>query len=117
MLVDNTVGVPARTRFGVDRKINHRSEGMVHIMNNGPSAVIAPTGEILSLTPAQQAGGYLVNIPHSSAAGNTVYTRYPWLFSSICRWSLLLCALWAWCSPLLGAADQIRWINSSRGKR
>ena len=90
---------------------------MVHIMNNGPSAVIAPTGEILSLTPAQQAGGYLVNIPHSSAAGNTVYTRYPWLFSSICRWSLLLCALWAWCSPLLGAADQIRWINSSRGKR
>lgn len=70
---------------------------MVHIMNNGPSAVIAPSGEVLSLTPAHQAGGYLAHIPHSPAAGNTFYTRHPRLFSNLCRLVLLLGILWVFC--------------------
>lgn len=70
---------------------------MVHVMNNGPSAIILPTGRIIAETPFQQAGGYLLKLPYSAVSGGSFYTRHPHLFSSSCWVALSLLTLVAIC--------------------
>lgn len=53
---------------------------MVHVINNGPSAVVRPDGRIVTRTPAFAAAEELVAMPYSERAGGSFYSRHPHLF-------------------------------------
>lgn len=50
---------------------------LVHVVNNGPSAVISPTGEVLFESPAGVRGGYLVQARTPAQTSATVANRFP----------------------------------------
>lgn len=52
---------------------------LVHVSNNGPSMIIASSGEVLSKTPQSIAGGYIVELPYLKKISPTVYNLYPWV--------------------------------------
>ncbi len=64
---------------------------MVHVMNNGPSAVILPSGRLSFETPFDTAGGFLTEVPLPPAAGSSFFGRYPYGFITMCY--ILLVAL------------------------
>jgi len=53
---------------------------LVHVANNGPSIVVAPSGVVLFKSDFQRAGGYRVDVPYASDAQPTLYNRFPNLF-------------------------------------
>ena len=53
---------------------------LVHVVNNGPSIVVAPTGKRLFVSDYQQAGGYLIDVPYADDFGASFYSKYPKLF-------------------------------------
>lgn len=55
-----------------------------HVLNNGPSLVVLPNGRMLPRMPAHQAGAFVVDIPYSTDAAGTFYTRNPELFLWVC---------------------------------
>lgn len=58
------------------RAVENRST-LIHVVNNGPSIVALPTGEVSFVTDFQQAGGYLVDVPIVEGDPPTLFTRYP----------------------------------------
>jgi len=54
---------------------------LVHIANNGPSITVSPYGKIIFTSDFQQSAGYIVDVPHSSTAQGSFYSRYPSLFT------------------------------------
>jgi len=70
----------------------------VHVVNNGPSIVVSPTGEVIFETDYHQAGGYLVDVPYRARENikegghYSLYQRYPYaLMYSIYVIMFLLC--------------------------
>ncbi len=56
---------------------------MIHVSNNGPSAVVLPNGRFLSQTAFQQQQAIRVNMPYSQSSGGSFYSRHPYWFSNI----------------------------------
>jgi apolipoprotein N-acyltransferase len=55
---------------------------LVHVVNNGPSVVVLPTGTISFISDYHQAGGYLAEVPHSVTAQGSFYSRHPYFFTT-----------------------------------
>lgn len=54
---------------------------LVHVANNGPSIVVTPNGEVIFTSDFQQAAGYVIDVPYSSTAQGSFYSRHPTLFT------------------------------------
>lgn len=50
---------------------------LIHVINNGPSAVISPTGEVIFKSEPHVQGGYLLEIARPERSGRTVFNLYP----------------------------------------
>jgi apolipoprotein N-acyltransferase len=53
---------------------------LVHVLNNGPSIVAMPNGNVIFKTPAHQAGGYIVDVPYGKGSKGSFYSHHPRLF-------------------------------------
>jgi apolipoprotein N-acyltransferase len=53
---------------------------LVHVLNNGPSIVAMPNGKIILKTTANQADGYIVDVPYQADAKGSFFSHYPRLF-------------------------------------
>ncbi|TDF35607.1 apolipoprotein N-acyltransferase [Alteromonadaceae bacterium M269] len=53
---------------------------LIHAVNNGPSLVVSPTGEVVFQSDFQHAGGYLVDVNTSPDAKGSFYSEYPMAF-------------------------------------
>jgi apolipoprotein N-acyltransferase len=56
---------------------------LVHVANNGPSIVVTPNGKVIFKSEFQKSAGYIVDVPHSSSAQGSFYSRHPSLFTNI----------------------------------
>jgi apolipoprotein N-acyltransferase len=56
---------------------------LVHVANNGPSIVVIPNGKVIFKSEFQKSAGYIVDVPHSSSAQGSFYSRHPSLFTNI----------------------------------
>jgi apolipoprotein N-acyltransferase len=65
------------------RAVENRTP-MVHVMNNGPSAVILPSGKLSFETPFDVAGGFLAQVPLRPDTGVSFFARYPYAFLGGC---------------------------------
>jgi len=61
---------------------------LVHVINNGPSAVIMPSGRILAQTEAFKRQAVIVDMPYSQRLGASFYSTYPRAFI-FCVYALL----------------------------
>lgn len=70
---------------------------LVHVANNGPSIVVAPSGKVIFVSDFQRAGGYIANVPYDNTAQGSFYSRHPRLFIH-CLYAMLvlmiLSAMW-----------------------
>jgi len=76
-------------RASVLRAVENRLP-LVHVVNNGPSIVVMPSGKIIFESDAQTAGGYIVDVPHSQFAQGSFYSRHPRVFSTLLGIFLIL---------------------------
>ena len=53
---------------------------LVHVLNNGPSTVTLPNGEVIFQSEINKAGGYIIDVPYSKETRASFFTRYPYLF-------------------------------------
>lgn len=67
---------------------------LVHVANNGPSIVVSPHGKVIFQTGFQRAGGFIADVPHSSTAKGSFYSRNPSLFTNILYGMLILISLY-----------------------
>lgn len=56
---------------------------LIHVANNGPSIVVTPSGKLIFVSDFQRAGGYIVDVPTSSVAQGSFYSKHPRLFDNI----------------------------------
>ncbi|MEX1034010.1 MAG: apolipoprotein N-acyltransferase [Cellvibrionaceae bacterium] len=57
---------------------------MVHVLNNGPSTAVAPNGRIVFQTKLDEAGGFIVDLPHATHSGGSFYSRHPtWFINTV----------------------------------
>lgn len=64
------------------RAVEHRVP-LVHVLNNGPSLVVAPDGRFLFRGDFRAAGGYLVDLPYAPDRGGSLFSRHPYWFISV----------------------------------
>ncbi|MGQ9427126.1 apolipoprotein N-acyltransferase [Gilvimarinus sp. F26214L] len=70
-------------RASVLRAVENRLP-LVHVLNNGPSAAVLPSGREVFRSPAGVAGGFLVQLPYSAEAGGSIFSRHPrWLLTTV----------------------------------
>ncbi|MFT6326253.1 MAG: apolipoprotein N-acyltransferase [Crocinitomicaceae bacterium] len=88
---DLLVGLSSDGWFGITHQPQQHVNGsilravenrlpLVHVVNNGPSIVAMPNGNVILTTVAHQAGGYIVDVPYNPQVGGSFYSRAPWLF-------------------------------------
>lgn len=67
------------------RAVENRTS-LVHVINNGPSTVVSPTGRVLASTPFRQRAGLISDVPYAPANENfgSWFTRWPEWFVSLC---------------------------------
>jgi len=53
---------------------------LVHVLNNGPSIVVMPNGNVIFRTGAHQAGGYIVDVPYGNSSHGSFFSHHPFLF-------------------------------------
>ncbi len=53
---------------------------LVHVLNNGPSIVAMPNGNVIFKTQAHQAGGYIVDVPYEAGSKGSFFSHHPQLF-------------------------------------
>ncbi len=58
---------------------------LVHVINNGASAVILPNGRRLFRSKPFVRGAWVVDMPYDIKKGGSFYSRYPWLFINFIR--------------------------------
>jgi len=68
---------------------------LVHVVNNGPSIVATPDGNIIFTSEFQQAAGYVVDVPHSDMAPGSFYSRNPALFKNTVRCLFLFLVIYS----------------------
>lgn len=80
------------------RAVENRTP-LLHVMNNGPSAVILPDGRRLFESPYDEEAGYWIEVPIDAEGADSFFTRYPWLFRGL-LYGVLLAVLIRVCSPV-----------------
>lgn len=65
----------------------------VHVLNNGPSIVAMPNGEVIFTTDANQAGGYIVDVPYRRNTQGSFFSHYPNFFINTVYFVLFLIGL------------------------
>lgn len=50
---------------------------LIHVINNGPSAVVSPTGRVLFKSPEREQGAYLLQVPKATEAEPTFFNANP----------------------------------------
>ncbi|BES72377.1 apolipoprotein N-acyltransferase [Marinobacter nanhaiticus D15-8W] len=70
------------------RAVENRTP-LLHVMNNGPSAVVLPNGQRLFQSAYGEEAGYWVDIPVAASGVDSLFTRFPWLFRSVLYGALL----------------------------
>ncbi|RFA24730.1 apolipoprotein N-acyltransferase [Alkalilimnicola ehrlichii] len=85
------------------RSVENRAP-LIHVTNNGPSAVVLPSGRIQFRSDYHRTAAYTVSVPIDAAAGNSFYSRHPALLISALYGLLALMLLW--CSM------PARWRNA-----
>ena len=78
---------------------------LLHVINNGPSAVVLPSGRRLLQSEYGQEAAYWVDIPAPGSAADSFFTRHPTLFLDLI---LLLTAL-ALARAMIGVIAFQRW--------
>jgi apolipoprotein N-acyltransferase len=66
---------------------------MVHVVNNGPSVVILPSGRQIMKSDYQKTAAYAVDIPLSGMRSRSFYSNHPYLFIAILTIVLLVMIL------------------------
>lgn len=66
---------------------------LIHVLNNGPSIVAMPNGQIIFQSEINKAGGYLVDVPLSEHSKGSFFSKYPFLFIGIIYILLILVTL------------------------
>lgn len=69
---------------------------LVHVMNNGLSAVALPSGRIMHRTERHEIAGYLVEIPYRQNADATFYSRVPYWLLVVLGGALAMMLLRVW---------------------
>lgn len=64
------------------RSIENRTP-MVHVLNNGPSAIAMPSGKIIFQSSYKKADSYVIDIPIAKSHQKTLFSRYPGAFINI----------------------------------
>lgn len=65
---------------------------LVHVLNNGPSIVAMPNGNVIFRTEVNQAGGYIIDVPYGKNSHGSFFSHHPLLFiNSIYGLMLLIC--------------------------
>ena len=67
---------------------------VVHLINNGPSVVASPSGRVVGGTPAFSRAELLVDMPYSTEAGGSFFSRYPNIFGNVLFTALGLLVVW-----------------------
>ena len=67
---------------------------MVHLINNGPSVAIVPSGRVIASTQAFSRAERLVDIPFSANAGGSFYSRHAVLVQRSLYAALALLLFW-----------------------
>lgn len=80
------------------RAVENRTP-LLHVMNNGPSAVVLPSGRRLFQSPYGEEAGYWVDIPVAVYDADSLFTRLPWLFRGA-LYGVLLAILVRACWPV-----------------
>jgi len=65
---------------------------LVHVINNGSSAVILPSGRYHFKSPAFKRGAWTVELPYSRNSGGSFYSRHPYLFVGFV-WAMFLVSM------------------------
>jgi len=63
---------------------------LIHVINNGPSAIILPTGRVIYRSEPFTRGAWVAEMPYHQNSGGGIYTRSPWLFINFVRLLLVL---------------------------
>jgi apolipoprotein N-acyltransferase len=66
----------------------------LHVLNNGPSLAVLPTGEALFQAEYGVAGGYLFAAPYPAEGNTTVYSRNPNVFMHLIYLASGLVGIW-----------------------
>lgn len=53
---------------------------LIHVMNNGPSGLVMPNGELIVQTEFYEQAGYKILMPYEESSGGSFYTKNPYLF-------------------------------------
>lgn len=56
---------------------------MVHVINNGPSAVALPNGKLSFKAPAFEGGAWIAPLPYGPELGGSFYSRHPGWFLKV----------------------------------
>jgi apolipoprotein N-acyltransferase len=64
------------TSISILRAVENRVP-LVHVVNNGPSLVVAPNGRVLFRSAFRTAGSYLVELPYAADSGGSFFSRHP----------------------------------------
>jgi apolipoprotein N-acyltransferase len=67
---------------------------LIHVINNGPSAVILPSGRIAFQSEAFQQGAWVAEMPYHPDSGGSFLTRFPELFMNLVRLACLVILAW-----------------------
>lgn len=70
---------------------------MVHVLNNGPSLAVMPNGRVVYQSKLGEAGGFIVDLPHSRSSGGSFFSHHPsWFIGTVyvALVVLLLSGLW-----------------------
>ena len=73
---------------------------LIHVINNGASAVVLPNGRYVYRTPAFVRGAWNAKMPYSAESGGSFFSRYPFLFIGTI-WVVLLALAWPGIKSLL----------------
>ncbi len=70
---------------------------LIHVLNNGPSVVVLPSGRVPFESPAGKPGGFVHAMPYSQTAGGSFFSRHPHAFIGTIHaalGALMALALW-----------------------
>lgn len=63
---------------------------LIHVVNNGPSIVVTPSGKRIFISDFQQAAGIIVEVPHANTTQGSFYSKYPKAFDKLLYFAMAL---------------------------
>ncbi|MCP4752269.1 MAG: apolipoprotein N-acyltransferase [Proteobacteria bacterium] len=66
---------------------------LVHVINNGSSAVVLPNGRYVFRSPAFTRGYWIAEMPYNPGSGGSFFSRHPSLFINMVRGLFAICLL------------------------